>query len=161
MKFNKTFLGVLTFIVLLLFAGYSAQSNAGDGARISVGKSVINSQLKVGEIGYEYSDWEFSASLLEEGSTKNGFQEQLEIYSVSYLTKPNWGYKGVDPYFRLGVSYNSGSELVGKSNFRLGIGADFHNVWRVEFHHLSSAGIHQTNTGIDYITITYKIPPLF
>lgn len=162
MKLNKTVLGVVAFIILLLFTGYSAKSeSAENGARVSIGKTFINSTMKVGEIGYEYNNWEFSALLMEEGDTKNGFQDQLEIYSVSYLTKPQWGVYGVDPYFRLGISYNSGSELVGKSNFRLGIGADFHNVWRIEFSHHSSAGIHQTNTGIDMVTLTYKIPPLF
>src|SRR5690554_2898570 len=162
MKFNKTALGVITFIVVLILAGYSARSEADNGARIGVGKTLINSHLKVGEIGYEYNDWEISAAILEDGKTKNGIQsETMQIYSVSYLTKPKWGVYGVDPYFRLGVSYNDGSKLIGNSNFRLGVGLDFHDVWRVEFSHHSSAGIHNPNTGLDYITLTYKIPPMF
>lgn len=162
MKFNKTALGVIAFIVVLILAGYSARSEADNGARIGVGKTLINSHLKVGEIGYEYNDWEFSATILEEGQTKNGFQsDNMHIYSASYLTKPKWGVYGVDPYFRLGVSYNDGSKLIGNSNFRLGVGLDFHDVWRVEFSHHSSAGIHNPNTGLDYITLTYKIPPMF
>ena len=124
-------------------------------------KTLVNSHLKVGEIGYEYNDWEVSASLIEAGDTKRGYNDQVEVYSLSYLTKPNWGYKGVDPFFRLGVSYNHDSNLVGNTNFRLGIGVNFHKVWRVEFNHHSSAGIHHPNTGVDYVTITYKIPPMF
>lgn len=162
MKFNKTFFGVVTFILVLLAAGYSANSSADEnGPRISIGKTFVNSYLKVGEVSYEYNNWEASAALMQAGGTKNGPQEQLEIYSLSYLTKPYWGAFGIDPYFRLGVSKNSGSALVGDTNFRLGVGADFHDVWRIEFSHHSSAGIHDTNTGIDYITISYKIPTLF
>lgn len=158
MNINKTAIGVFIFICLLIFAGYSAKIEAEEKFYIGVGKSVINSHGKVGEIGYEINDWEFQATLVEAGDTKNGFQDQLEIYSISYLTKPHWGYKGVDPYVRLGVSYNSGSNLVGDSNFRLGLGLTFHDVWRVEYSHHSSAGIHQTNTGIDYTSLTYTMP---
>lgn len=159
MKISKTFLGVITFIIVLIFAAYSARSEASeDMFHIGVGKTVINSELKVGEIGYEINNWEFQATLMEEGGTKNGKQKQLEIYSASYLTKPKWGYKGIDPYFRLGVSYNNGSELVGKSNFKLGVGVDLHDIFRVEYVHHSSAGIHQTNTGIDYLMLNYQVP---
>lgn len=161
-KFNKTALGVVAFVIILLAAGYSAKSDADEnGPRISIGKTVINSHLKVGELSYEYNNWEASATLMEAGGTKNGSQEQLEMYTASYLTKPNWGVYGFDPYFRLGFSYNTGSKLVGDTNYRLGVGMDFHDVFRVEFSHHSSAGIHNPNTGIDYVTISYKIPPLF
>jgi hypothetical protein len=159
---NKTTLGVIAFIIVLLLAGYSAKSDAEEnGVRVSIGKTIVNSELKVGELSYEYNDWEFSAALVEDGKTKNGFQEQVEIYTVSYLTKPGWGVYGIEPYVRIGASKNSGSKLIGPTNFRLGLGIDFQNVWRVEFNHHSSAGIHNPNTGLDYVTLTYKIPPLF
>lgn len=161
MKLSKTAIGVLLFIIILLAAGYSAKSNASDGARISLGHSVINSELVVGGVAYEYNNWEASALLMQPGRTKNGKQGQLQIYSVSYLTKPGWVFKGIDPYFRLGVSTNNGSPLIGDPNFRLGIGFDFHDVWRLDLIHDSSAGIHSPNSGLDMIMLTYKIPPLF
>ena len=153
---KKTAILVVLFIVILLIAGYA---RAEDGMRIGIGKAVINSHLKTAEIGYEYNSWEVNAALLESGDTKNGSQDKLGIFSASYLTRPQgWGVWGIDPYFRLGVGYNTGSNLVGRTNYRLGIGLDFHDVWRVEFSHHSSAGIHSPNTGIDYVTITYKAP---
>ena len=158
MKLNKTFLGVIAFIVALIFAAYSSRSEAEEYMHIGLGNSLINSHLKTGEIGYEINNWEFQATLMEEGETKNGFQEQLELYSVSYLTKPNWSYKGIDPYFRLGISGNSGSQLVGDSNFRLGVGLNFHKTFRLEWSHHSSAGIHPVNSGIDYVTLSYQTP---
>lgn len=161
MKINKTTLGVLTFILILIAAGYSAKTNAEQFATIGVGQTVINSELKVGMVGYEINNWEFNARLTEAGDTKNGHQDQQETYSVSYLTKPQWGYKGIDPYFRLGISKNSGGELVGDTNFMLGIGLDFHDVFRLELIHDSSAGIHQTNTGIDQIVLSYKFKPFW
>jgi hypothetical protein len=158
MKINKTALGVVTFIILLILAGYSAKSNAQDYVHIGVGRSIINSDLKVGEIGYEFNNWEIQATLLEPGDTKNGFQNKLEMFSISYLTVPKWGYKGVEPYFRLGASYNTGSTLVGKTNFKLGIGLDFNRVFRLEYVHHSSSGIHNPNTGIDYVAVSFQMP---
>ena len=150
---KKTAIVVLIFIILLVWAGYS---RADDGFRFSIGQSVINSDLKTGELGYEVNNWEFNATLMEAGDTKNGHQGQLAIYSTSYLTRPEaFRTSWAQPFLRLGVSYNDGSELVGRTNFRLGVGVDFSDVWRLEYSHHSSAGIHQTNTGVDYVTGTY------
>jgi hypothetical protein len=154
-NFKKVTFIVVLFVIVLISIGYV---RADDGVRIGIGKSVINSHLKTAEIGYEWNSWEASATLMESGDTKNGRQDQLEMYSVSYLTRiaaaPVWA----NPFMRLGVSYNNGSNLVGPSNFRLGLGIDFSDVWRVEYAHHSSAGIHRPNTGVDYVTITYKAP---
>jgi len=156
---KKTAILVVLFIVILITAGYARADN---GARIGIGQSVINSHLKTAEIGYEHNGWDFSATLMESGDTKNGYQNPLHIASVSYITRPQgWGTSWAQPYFRLGVSYNNGSELVGRTNFRLGVGVDFSDVWRIEFVHHSSAGIHSPNTGIDYIMLSYKVPPLW
>lgn len=155
MKISKTAIGVVVFVIILVLAGYSAKSNAEQYAYIGVGKTVINSHLTVGMIGYEYNNWEANARLLEDGQTINGHQDQMQIYSLSHLTKPNWGYKGVDPYFRIGASYNNGSALVGRTNFMLGVGLNFHKVFRVEFVHDSSANIHNPNTGVDQIVLSY------
>lgn len=156
---KKTAILVVLFIIVLIAAGYA---RADDGARIGIGQSVINSDLKTAEIAYEHNGWDVAATLMESGDTKNGYQDQLHILSVSYITRPQgWGPSWAQPYLRLGVSYNDGSELVGRSNFRLGVGVDFSDVWRVEFSHHSSAGIHSPNTGIDYLTLSYKVPPLW
>jgi hypothetical protein len=155
MKINKTTLGVVAFIVILLLAGYSAKSMAQSLIHVGIGKTVINSHLKVGEVGYQYGNWEAQASLMAAGTTKRGEQNQVDTYSVSYLTTPGWGYEGVEPYFRLGASYNNDSNLVGNTNYRLGIGVNFNQVFRLEYVHHSSAGIHDPNTGIDYVALNY------
>lgn len=163
---KNTVYAVIAFIVVLILAGYSMRSNADEGSvalrptndeffHIGIGQSVANSHLKTGEIGYHINDWEFQATLQESGPTRKGRQELVNIYSVSYVTDPGWDIYGVGPYFRLGVSYNDDSPLVGDTNFRLGIGVNFNDVWRVEYSHHSSAGIHDPNTGIDYLTVNY------
>lgn len=154
---NKTAIGVIAFILLLLAAGYAAKSSA-DTVNIGLGKSILNSSLMVGEVGYEHKGWEVQASLMESGDTKNGRQDQMSIYSVSYITEPGWGYKGVEPYLRLGVSHNTGSQLIGRSNFRLGVGVNFNQVFRLEYVHHSSASIHDPNTGLDYVMLSYIMP---
>ena len=84
---NKTAFGVGGFIILLIAAGYAANSRA-DTVNLGVGKSVINSHLKVGEIGYERNGWEVQATLMGAGDTKNGQQDQLSIYSCRTLLSP-------------------------------------------------------------------------
>lgn len=162
-KISKTAIGVGVFITLLIAAGYSMKSNADDHSNfhIGVGTTAINSDLKVGEIGYTHNNWDFEVSLTESGETKRGHQDQVAMYSVSYITEPGWGYVGIEPYFKLGVSYNSGHNLVGNTNFRLGIGLDFNEVWKLEYAHHSSAGIHDPNTGIDFVKISYQFDPFW
>ncbi|MBG23759.1 MAG: hypothetical protein CMF22_10590 [Idiomarinaceae bacterium] len=161
-KISKTAIGVGVFVALLIAAGYSMKANATENQfHIGVGKTVINSHLKVGEVGYIHNNWDFEVSLMEAGDTKRGYQDNEVMYSVSYITEPSWGIYGIDPYFKLGVSANSGHTLVGDTNFRLGVGLDFHDVWRIEYVHHSSAGIHDPNTGVDYVKIDYLIDPFW
>ena len=155
---KKTAYFVLAFIIVIIMAGYSAKSSAEIFATLGIGTTLINSTLKVADVGYNYNGWEIQGTLIERGTTKNGPQDYLKLASLSYLVEPSWGYMGVEPYFRLGLSYNPDSNLVGTSNFKLGIGVDFNEVFRVEYTHHSSAGIHSPNTGIDYVTIVYRLP---
>ena len=153
---NKTVIAVLLFIVLLVVAGYS---RADDGLRVGVGKALFNSHMTAAEVGYEYNNWEASATIFGEGDTKRGEQNFTPFYSLSYLTRPeNFNASWAQPFLRLGVSYNDGSPLVGSTNFRLGIGADFSDVWRIEYIHYSSAGIHSPNTGVDAVLVSYLMP---
>jgi len=154
---NKTKLAVAAFVVLLVAAGYAASARS-DTLTIGLGKSFVNSSSTVGEIGYQRNGWELQAALVGAGYTKNGQQSQLSVYSLSYITEPGWGYKGVEPYVRIGISHNTGSQLIGTSNFRLGLGVDFNQVVRLEYVHHSSAGIHKPNTGLDYVALSYIMP---
>ena len=155
---KKTAYFVLAFIIVIIMAGYSAKSSAESFATLGIGTTLINSTLKTAEVGFNYNSWEVQGTLIEKGSTKNGPQDYVKLASLSYLIEPSWGYVGVEPYFRLGLSYNPASNLVGNSNFKLGVGVDFNEVFRVEYTHHSSAGIHSPNTGVDYITIVYILP---
>jgi hypothetical protein len=158
-KWKETALAVLAFIIIFLAASYSDDTRSQDlSATIGVGHSVINSDLKVGIIGLKYDRWELNARLMEAGETKNGYQEQMETFSASYITEPDISFKGIQPYMRLGASYNTGSELVGNTNFMLGVGVDFHDIWALEFVHDSSAGIHSTNSGVDSVFLKYNAP---
>ena len=147
---SKTLVGGL---ILLLIASNSCA----DTINIGVGKTVANSHLNTGEIGYESNGWEVQATLIEAGDTVYGAQSELKMYSVSYITEPEWSYKKLKPFFRLGVSYNSGSVLVGRSNFKIGVGFNFNKMFRLEYVHHSSANIHRPNLGIDYIALNYLI----
>ena len=86
MKINKTALGVGLFIVGLLAAGFAAKSEA-DTVHIGIGKSVINSHLKVGEIGYEHKNaWAFGPTMtVDAGQT-------ITLGLNSFWTIANGGY---------------------------------------------------------------------
>jgi hypothetical protein len=158
---SNTILFVLCFIVVLLIASFSArEASAQEQFSIGLGETLINSNSRIGEIAYTNKhDFEFAASIIGEGSTEKGYQETVDIYSVSYITKPDWTFLGAKNYYKLGVSYVNKSTLVGPSNFRLGVGLDW-NVFSLEYIHYSSADIHKTNTGIDAIVLKYNIPIL-
>ena len=83
---NKTAFGVGGFIILLIAAGYAANSRA-DTVNIGVGKSVINSHLKVGEIGYEHKNaWSFGPTItMDAGQT-------ITLGLNSFWTIANGGY---------------------------------------------------------------------
>lgn len=154
---NKTSILVVLFIIVLVFATYSAYGSEDNGTRISLGYSLINSELPFGELGYEHNNWEVAVSAFGGGKTKNGHQDTTYIYSLSHVVRPEWYvFKGRN-YYRIGVAYVDDSPLVGDTNFRLGIGVE----WRliaVEYFHYSSAGIHSPNIGIDGVQFRLKIP---
>ena len=159
---NWTRVLVALFIITLLFATYSAYGSEGspetnNGARVSLGYSLINSELPFGEIGYEYNNWEVAASAYGEGKTKNGRQDVAYIYSLSHVVRPDWYVFNARNYYRIGVAYVDDSPLVGDTNFRLGIGMEW-KLFAVEYFHYSSAGIHDVNTGIDGIQLRLKVP---
>lgn len=153
MKLTHIF--VALFIALLLFAAIDARAD--DGVRISLGHTVVNSEVTTGEFSYEYRGWELGAMLLGEGGTRNGDQDLTPVYSLSHLIRPSWRFLGATNYYRLGVSYVDGSPLVGHSNFRLGLGLEW-EVVQLEYFHLSSAGINSVNSGIDGIQLRFLIP---
>ena len=155
MKLNYTFAAVALFVVLLIAAASNA--NGEDGARIALGHTAANSELPMGEIGYEHRGWELAASQIGEGDTKRGEQDTVPIYSLSHVVRPSWRFLGATNYYRIGVAYVDGSPLVGDTNFRLGIGLEW-KVMQLEYFHYSSAGIHETNTGIDGVQLRLLIP---
>lgn len=154
MKFKPTVFFVVVFIMLLLLAAYSARAE--DGARISLGHTVVNSHMTVGELSYEHKNWEFAVAQIGKGDTRNGAQNVVPAYSMSYLTRPHWRFLGGKNYYRLGVAHVDGSPLIGNTNFRLGIGLEY-KVFQIEYFHYSSAGIHRPNTGIDGVQLRFKM----
>lgn len=150
MKIKPTVIAVLAFIVLLVVMVYAEAARAQDGVRISLGRTVANSSATFGEIGYEWRRWELTAGQIGVGNTHNGPQSEVAVFSASRMVRPGWRFLGAEAYSRIGVAYVRGSPLVGDTNFRLGLGLQYRH-FQIEYFHLSSAGIHQPNTGIDGI----------
>jgi len=147
---------VAIFVIILLLASNSARGD--DGFRLSLGHTVFNSTLPMAEIGYEYNNWELSANLISDGDTKRGEQDHVNLYTVSYLTRPDWCWNNICNYYRLGIAKNDGSPLIGPEVFRLGVGVQYKNIVSFELSHWSSAGIHSPNRGVDAILLRYHIP---
>ena len=162
MNFIKKYLTqtlVAIFIIILITAAYdahSAEDSSPDvnnqGVRISLGHTVFNSYDTYGNFGYEYKGFELAGSL--QGTETD---DVVKMGSFSYLTRPDWHFLGAQNYYRIGVAYVDGSDLVGSGNYKLGVGLQW-DVFAVEYFHYSSAGINSTNSGIDGVKIRYMIP---
>jgi len=148
---------VLVFIVVLILACLSAiEAHADPGFRFALGRTVANSSATLGEFGYEFaSGCELTGSAIGASDTTRGPQGEVQALSFSRLVRPDWHLAGADVYMRLGVAYVDGAELIGDTNFRLGIGMEWRRVMQIEYVHWSSAGIHQPNTGIDGLMIRF------
>ena len=147
-KLSYTALAVGIFIVIILMA---RSDEAGAEAYIGLGSSIFNSHETTGEVGYRFGGkWDLQLAVIGEGETKKGHQGLVEILSVSRIVVPDWQIGRCDYFMRLGIAYVHDSPLVGRGNYRLGIGCNF-GVWDLEYVHYSSAGINSRNTGIDGI----------
>ena len=147
---------VVIFIALLVSAGFNEYARAAEpvtnsGPRISLGQTLFNQYETHGEIGYEWNRWEAAASI--QGTPEE--DETTRITSLSRVVKPDWSIGPVNNYYRIGAARVHNSDLVGDFNFRLGIGLS-HKVMSVEYFHYSSAGIYDTNTGIDGVMIRFN-----
>jgi hypothetical protein len=150
-KIKKTAVAVAIFIILLIFAAYDARAQAS----IGLGYTVMNSSMTTGEIGYEYNGWNASAMVIGSGETVFGNQDNVYAYALTNIVRPNWHFLGGRNYYRIGVTYVDGSPLVGPTNFRLGIGMEW-EVFALEWVHISSAGIHRPNRGIDVLQLRFR-----
>lgn len=157
MKLKPTAIAVIIFIVALLFAAISAtEAHADQGFRTALGHTVVNSHAPIGEVGYEFSSgYEITASVMGESDTARGHQAEVRIVSFSRLVRPDWHLLGATNYYRLGVAYVDGAQLVGDTNYRLGIGLEWPGLVQIEYVHWSSAGIHQPNTGLDAVMLRF------
>lgn len=153
MKIKPTMVAVAIFIALLVLAAFNA--SAEPGFRVALGRTVVNSSAPWGEFGYEFpSGWELAGSISGAGDTKRGPHGEVSTVSWSRIVRPDWWLLGGRNYYRLGVAYVDGSPLIGRTNFRLGIGLEF-RVFQLEYFHYSSAGIHQPNTGVDGLQLRF------
>lgn len=149
-----TVIGVLLFIIALMFAAYSEKANA--GGYIGLGGSTFNSHSRLGEAGYRFeNNWDAQVMIIGSGDNKNGPQGETYITSVSHLIYPQWNIGPANFFMRLGVAYVNKSNLVGPWNFRLGLGFDF-DLFELEMGHVSSAGVWSPNTGIDSVVLRAK-----
>jgi hypothetical protein len=145
-------LGILAFISLLFFS-LKAESSP----YIEINRSVINSETTIGGFGYRINNrWDISMHLIGQGWTKKGEQEVTEMYSLTRVINPTWSVLGGAFYQRVGIAYSPNQQLIGSSNFRLGMGLRWDFV-EVEWQHVSSADIHERNTGLDFIALRFLL----
>lgn len=157
-KVSPVKLAVLSFIIGLVFAMAAVKAVA--EPVVSLGHTTFNSSVTVGEFSYLIPDsqWEVGILAIGEGDTKRGHQTAHYGVTASYLVEPpTWPI-----YMRIGVGYiEQENPLIGDTNFRLGIGRWFYDgLFALELAHLSSAGIHDPNTGVDAFQFRFPLPSL-
>lgn len=148
MKIKKTAIAVVIFLIVLLLAMCN-EANAEDGARVVLGKTMVNSSHTYGEFGYEYKSWEVTIGQIGQED------DPAEVFTLSRIVRPDWKLFGATNYYRLGFAYVDDSPLIGDTNFRLGFGLEWELV-QLEYFHYSSAGLHDPNTGVDGIQFRVK-----
>lgn len=151
----------LTHIIVCLFVAVlslaACDAWAEDGFKIALGRTAVNSEVTASEVGYEYNDWELNIGHLGQGPTRHGNQDVIDVYSISKIVRPDWCFLGGCNFYRIGIAHIDDSPIVGKHNYRLGVGM----AWRtlsVEYFHYSSAGTYKPNSGIDGIMLKLNIP---
>ena len=113
MKIKKTAVAVVIFLIVLLLAFCSERANAEDGARIALGKTLINSSHTYGEFGYEFNSWEVTVGQIGQP------EDPAEVYTLSRIIRPSWRFLGATNYYRLGFAYVDDSPLIGDTNYAL------------------------------------------
>lgn len=153
---KKTVQAVMLFIVILgAFLTFEKAEAAEPIGYVALGHSTFNYYQTTGEIAYTPGRWAIAAQLIGEGSYEGSKVETTKIYSVSRFV--NAPFNQGRPYARIGVAYvDDQMPLVGTWNFRLGLGYRAGRI-RFEIGHYSSAGIWNTNRGIDFIQVGFSL----
>lgn len=150
---------VLLFILALVFCmGALRSANANAEPVVSLGHTTFNSSVTLGEFAYRLPDsqWEVGVLAFGQGDTKRGDQPVHYGVTASYIVDPpSW-----PVYMRIGAGYvEDENPLIGDTNYRLGIGRSFFGgLFSVEYAHLSSAGIHNPNSGVDAVQFRLPLP---
>jgi hypothetical protein len=144
--------GILGFILVTFFA-----LKAEAVPYVEINRSVINSNATVGGFGYRWDNrWDAGMHLVGHGETKKGYQEVTEMYSFTRVINPTWSLLGGAFYQRIGIVYAPDQTLIGTSNFKLGMGLRW-DFAEIEWQHVSSADIHETNRGLDFIGLRFML----
>lgn len=153
---------IAAFVAAFLFAYSAGEAHAAEAPGvpvISLGYTAFNSDTSVGEVAWLLPSqrWEIAATAVGHGHTKRGpIVGHVNAYSVSRLVRPRWQFLGAENYYRLGLAYVDDHPLVGRGNYRLGVGLRW-RVWALEYFHYSSGGINDPNTGIDGLQLRVPI----
>lgn len=146
---------VLCFVATLIVA---RKAEASTGPYIEYNRTMINSALTMGGIGYRTNNnkWDIALQYIGEGDTKNGEQTAKPIISLSRIVNPPWSVLRGDYYMRLGLAHTPDNQLVGDTTYRLGIGLRWDFV-EAELGHISSGDLWKNNTGIDFVTLRFML----
>ena len=89
------------------------------------------------------------------GDTRYGDHQQMRMISINRLVYPGWWKNKL--FIGLGISKVSQNQpLVGEWNYRPIFGYDG-GVYKVYYHHYSSAGVNDMNTGVDGIVLRVEM----
>lgn len=146
-KSKKTALLVALTLVIMAAMMYAQHSKA--ETYIGLGRTVANSSLTVPTVGYRTANYGFELTGTGAGDTKKGYQSERAILSAYRVIDPQWCAWSACFKSAIGVAYAPNQELVGPFNYRLEFFVSLDYGIELGLIHLSSAGFHERNTGID------------
>lgn len=155
-KITKTKLAVGVF---LMFAVWIADYARGDtDVYLGLGHTMFNSSATMHQLTIRNGNYDTQFRMIGAGDTRNGYQQTTYSASFSRVWRGPT-YKGVTIKGRLGLAYTPGSQLIGNTNFRLGIiFSMFDDLLEIEaISHDSSANLWNPNTGLDAVILNLGV----
>jgi opacity protein-like surface antigen len=151
--------GVASFLAVMGWSTFNDQPVDVNSAFVGVGVTQGRVTEPLLLVGYERNGWQ--AEYSEQGNhsaNNNDRGTTTQVFSVTRVFRPSVPANNWQPYTGIGVAYVRNSFFVGPSNTRLRLGLEYRGTFAIEWSHVSSAGVHRPNTGLDYVQARFNVP---
>lgn len=143
---STAFVFAVASVLMALFAPPAVALDAG----VSLSYLFVKGEQSVGSIYLERDRWRFEVGMIGSGTADNVYvEEPVRFGSITHRSFLVDNFLGGKLVFDIGVAHVDQHPLVGEMNFKLSTGVRWRRVEAV-CTHISSAGIYENNSGLNY-----------